>query len=859
MSQYDTEKFCQPPDPDLICCICQCVLQSPVESPCRHVFCNVCITTWLNNHRNCPTCRRRVKKRQLKPVLPIVQNMINRLLMFCDFKDNGCAETVMLEIYVNHVEGCGYRKLKCRFNRCDKMILKKDKDQHENQVCEFREKLCIGRCGLMIPVCVYDTHDCYEELQKFNQEKSELVDKLQEKVKELNALTQKLQKEVDRLKQQLARNRWNLPDAWGTSWDPSDSDYNDSMYNYLSGSSYSDDQDSHFSQPDLVLTATSHPTATNTTTTTTTSSSADNGGFREYVIYPSRRPTTPVIHAPWPRYETRSSRYVYDIRSPSPNRNATDAHLGTDQALDLSHHTHQEQLPMGEGIFHRLSAGISDTAPSTNVNLNNIMEYIPTPINNNHSNTGSSTATDSSTSLNLNEGDHDSQDESNNNDDLSHHSDHTVYSLSDSDSDHTPTRWWRSSRSSMSHHSDHQSDIQRSSRSRSHSFDSNRSGSRGSHRSRSLSYDSDESRFWSRYHSHMNRSRSILSERSGSYDFHRRSRSYNYSRSRSRSFDSNRSRSRSYDNLRRPHVRRRWASSRSSQSGEHYRTWSRSRSMSIDRLSRSRSMSIDRLSRSRSRSIDRISRSRSRSRSMSRSIERLSRSRSRSLDHVRSISHSDESLSSSSTLRSYMSRSGSRSSRSCTPDSDRSETPVDETHDRHISQSSPAHENDNENLNQSNKTAGNSRHLNITTDIDSTETDSDAGYNFKRRRSKNSNCSDSGIGTESSNTDLSKNQNSDTRDSNVNNGASSDDRKRKTSVIDCDIDTKRMRNQDNNNGEQSDSDTSWVPSANDRQTDDTISDEASSGSSYDVEVPKTVLELIDEVDSEGTDDTWSPN
>ncbi|XP_052069697.1 uncharacterized protein DDB_G0287625-like [Mytilus californianus] len=855
MSQYDTEKFCQPPDPDLICCICQCVLQSPVESPCRHVFCNVCITTWLNNHRNCPTCRRRVKKRQLKPVLPIVQNMINRLLMFCDFKDNGCAETVMLEIYINHVEGCGYRKLKCRFNRCDKMILKKDKDQHENQVCEFREKLCIGRCGLMIPVCVYDTHDCYEELQKFNREKSELVDKLQEKVKELNALTQKLQKEVDRLKQQLARNRWNLPDAWGSSWDPSDSEYNDSMYNYLSGSSYSDDQDSHFSQPDLVLTATSHPTATNTTTTT--SSSADNGGFREYVIYPSRRPATPVIQAPWPRYETRSSRYVYDIRSPSPIHNATDANSGTtDQALDLSHHTHQENLPMGEGIFHRLSAGISDTALSSIRNIN--LEYIPTPINNNQCNTGRSTATESNTNLNVNGDDHDSQNEIHNNDELSHHSDHTVYSLSDTDSDHTPTRWWRSSRSSMSHHSEHQSDIQRSSRSRSQSYDSNRSRSHVSRRSRSLSYDSDRSQFWSHYPSH-NRSRSVLSDRSGSYDFYRRSRLYNFSRSRSGSFDSYRSRSRSYEYTRRQHLRRSRASSRSSQSDVHYRTWSRSysrsRSRSRDRLSRSRSRSIERFSRSRSRSIDRLSRSRSRS------IERLSRSRSRSLDHVMSRSHSEESLSSSSTLRSYMSRSGSRSSRSCTPDSYRSETPVDEIHDRYRPESSPAHENGHENLNQlnENEKAGNSRHLNITTDIDSTETDSDAGYNFKRRRSKNSNYSDSGIGTESSNTDLSKNQNSDTRDSNVNNGASSDDRKRKTSVIDCDINTKRMRNQDDNNGEQSDSDTSWVPSANDRQTDDTISDEASSGSSYEVEVPKTVLELIDEVDSEGTDDTWSPN
>ena len=98
----------------------------------------------------------------------MVQNMINRLLMFCDYRDNGCSENIMLELYLGHVEGCGYKKIKCRFSRCDKMILVKDKDQHENKDCVFREKLCTGRCGLMIPICMFDTHDCYEELQRFN-------------------------------------------------------------------------------------------------------------------------------------------------------------------------------------------------------------------------------------------------------------------------------------------------------------------------------------------------------------------------------------------------------------------------------------------------------------------------------------------------------------------------------------------------------------------------------------------------------------------------------------------------------------------------------------------------------------------
>jgi hypothetical protein len=69
-----------------------------------------------------------------------------------------------------------------------------------------------------------------------------MVTKLQQKVKELNDMTKKLQKEVDRLKEQLQRRRWPMP--FGDSWD------SDSMYNFLTGSSYSDDQDSDTSSRD---------------------------------------------------------------------------------------------------------------------------------------------------------------------------------------------------------------------------------------------------------------------------------------------------------------------------------------------------------------------------------------------------------------------------------------------------------------------------------------------------------------------------------------------------------------------------------------------------------------------------------
>ncbi|XP_033745908.1 uncharacterized protein DDB_G0287625-like [Pecten maximus] len=211
MSRFDVEKFNPAPDPDLICCICQCVLDSPMESPCRHVFCKICIETWLANHHNCPTCRRSLRTRRLKPVLPLVQNMINRLQMSCDFSINGCKEILILEQYDSHLKVCDYEKLKCRFSKCGIELLRKDLSEHEEELCKFREKKCNKQCGLMIPISVFDTHDCFAELQKFATESTALVETLKKSVKELTELTKTMKKNLEDLSRELQGRRHRSP------------------------------------------------------------------------------------------------------------------------------------------------------------------------------------------------------------------------------------------------------------------------------------------------------------------------------------------------------------------------------------------------------------------------------------------------------------------------------------------------------------------------------------------------------------------------------------------------------------------------------------------------------------------------
>ena len=666
-----------------------------------------------------------------------------------------------------------------------------------------------------------------------------MVTKLQQKVKELNDMTKKLQKEVDRLKEQLQRRRWPMP--FGDSWD------SDSMYNFLTGSSYSDDQDSDTSSRDY------HSSRVNNNPPSTTPT--ENGALVQFVVY-SRPPTPPVSQTSWPTYQTRSTNYGYDIRSPSPPHHSNNT-SGPNQALDLSYPAPPVNtlIPLPgiseENNNNRQSNVFTWGIPTTNyeprgtnLSINDGRQEDEQINTENHAesynNEPNGVNLDTSIPVvNMEEAIHDRSHHSIG--ETSRHSDHTVYSLSDSDSERSHSRWWRSNWSSVSHLSEHQSDNEnrsRSSRSRSHSRESCRSIVR---QGRYL-------RFYS--HTNRSRSRSVYSDtsenRSHSYDSYRRSRSYNSYRSRSRSSDYVRSRSRSYDYSR---SRSRSYDYSRSRSRSYYYSRSGSRSSNTERSTSSSRSSISLRSNSRS-----LSRSRSRSSNNS--------TRSRSLSSV--YSNVSGSLSTVRSNRNSRSR-----SRSTTPHSNWSETPTHSRSDIRTSNSSlsPSRSPEktcfssntgNQENNAEGEIAGTSVLPNIGTDIDSTETDSDAGYDFKRRKSKvdnSSNNSDSGIGTELSPTNGGQmNNQNQAEDKSVNSGVQ---RKRKNSGSDYDRESKRVcvgENCDN-----IDSDASWVPTDHENEENDTISDEASSESSYEVYVPKTIMEHIDEYDSDETDDTWSPN
>ncbi|GAB1598870.1 TNF receptor-associated factor family protein DDB_G0272098-like [Argonauta hians] len=199
MSRYDVEKFHPPPDPELICCICQCVLDNAKESPCRHVFCKVCIEHWLEEHNSCPTCRTWLNKHDLQNVLPLVQNMINKLAMYCDFRNNGCDETIILELYDAHIEKCDFKLLQCPYPGCNSSILHKDLSKHMNEVCTFRQVTCNKGCYLKIPINEIPSHDCLNSLKLKSEKQQKLIEEYLKKIKEFISLNYTLKKKVENL------------------------------------------------------------------------------------------------------------------------------------------------------------------------------------------------------------------------------------------------------------------------------------------------------------------------------------------------------------------------------------------------------------------------------------------------------------------------------------------------------------------------------------------------------------------------------------------------------------------------------------------------------------------------------------
>ncbi|KAH9504010.1 hypothetical protein Btru_067539 [Bulinus truncatus] len=192
MSRYNVSLFLPAPDDELLCGICMNVLDKPLETPCRHVFCTDCIHKAVMEQQKCPLCRKKCKKSMLKDVLPLVQNLINKLTMKCSNLKNGCLAPIKMEYYLDHLEKCDFAMIRCCYKECSVQMLRKELEEHEKNECFYRHRLCDKGCGLMLAKSEAEKHDCLTALvslvKDLKEEKASMMKKLDDMETKLSVI-----------------------------------------------------------------------------------------------------------------------------------------------------------------------------------------------------------------------------------------------------------------------------------------------------------------------------------------------------------------------------------------------------------------------------------------------------------------------------------------------------------------------------------------------------------------------------------------------------------------------------------------------------------------------------------------------
>lgn len=97
---------------------------------------------------------------------------------------------VELKALQQHVSVCGYMPVVCSNEGCSKPINKKDRKEHENDVCKYRKIKCTA-CGKRVQYKKYDTHGCVlkgtiEDLKEQCDEMKDQMERMKDVMKKMD-------------------------------------------------------------------------------------------------------------------------------------------------------------------------------------------------------------------------------------------------------------------------------------------------------------------------------------------------------------------------------------------------------------------------------------------------------------------------------------------------------------------------------------------------------------------------------------------------------------------------------------------------------------------------------------------------
>ena len=157
---FDTDRFASDLKDELICLICQEVLEDPMEcSECQTNFCLSCITLWKTKSDLCPNrCKLNLQRSH-----KFLRSVLDNLPIFCIFKREGCQEISRLDSISNHeTNHCKYRETKCKYENCLEKRKAYEIFAHEEE-CLERLLIC-EECKIEITIKDLKNHSCIVSL-----------------------------------------------------------------------------------------------------------------------------------------------------------------------------------------------------------------------------------------------------------------------------------------------------------------------------------------------------------------------------------------------------------------------------------------------------------------------------------------------------------------------------------------------------------------------------------------------------------------------------------------------------------------------------------------------------------------------
>eukprot|EP00916_Digyalum_oweni_P016991 GHVL01027859.1.p1 GENE.GHVL01027859.1~~GHVL01027859.1.p1 ORF type:complete len:194 (+),score=18.48 GHVL01027859.1:28-609(+) len=134
-------------DDEMKCMICCCLVWAPLQTPCNHLFCKVCLQRWLARSAQCPKCKQAVDLISCAPLAeknPVVHRILGRYKLNCSNKNakSACDWTGVYMDLPAHLLLCSFQLVGCASSGCSQVSPRSDINLHETS-CPYRLCRCV--------------------------------------------------------------------------------------------------------------------------------------------------------------------------------------------------------------------------------------------------------------------------------------------------------------------------------------------------------------------------------------------------------------------------------------------------------------------------------------------------------------------------------------------------------------------------------------------------------------------------------------------------------------------------------------------------------------------------------------------